>query len=219
MADLNDLKLSDEPIADVDYATMPTGIGSVIIPPQPGIYEFELPPSAVIFNCFALDDSDPKQGQRISAVLRDAAALKNVSLGNLYNAQFSNRTRVINFKSGAVTVSDLAMLLKAVDANLEGANNAAYAQALVNSGGSHFLAENKLTAACNPKRDIYKDSKQVAGQKGCGKKWSSDPYTPKTGPAVIALPKDEGGFVTRLTCDVCGAEIRAFGNLQGFRHV
>jgi hypothetical protein len=214
MPDINSLGLNDEPIEGVDFDEMPQGLGSFPIPPQPGIYEFQLPAAEAIYNSFDVDNSDPEQGQRVVAQFRDAAALKNTTLRNFYNTNISNRTRVINFKSGPVKVSDMAMLLKAVESEPEGNTNAAYAQALVNAGGRKFIAENRLSVKCSPQRDVYKDGKQQEGVKGCGASFSSSPYKD-----VREVPKDPetGLYMTSFVCPDCGAELRCFGNLQGFR--
>jgi hypothetical protein len=216
MPDLNELGLNDEAIEGVDFEEMPQGLGSSIAPPQPGIYQFQLPTAEVMFKCFDKDNSDPEQGQRLMAIFRDAAALKNLTLGGYYNTQISNKTRAINFKSGPVTVSDMAMLLKAVASLPQGKNNAAYAQALVNAQGATFMAENRLSITCNSQRDIYKDGDKQDGIKGCGKKYSSSPYTRK-GVTVLGVPKGTDGlFLLSFPCS-CGADLRVWGNLQGFR--
>lgn len=216
MPDINELGLTDEPIEGVDFDAQPQG--SPPLPPQPGIYQFQLPTAEVIYKCFDKDDSDPEQGRRIVAQLRDAAALKNLTLNNMYYANISNRTRTINFKSGPVKVSDMAMLLKAVDSEPAASHNAAYAQAMVNAGDRTFMAENRLSGNCNEKRDIYKDGERQEGVKGCGMKFSSAPYKRK-GVVVHDIPKDPetGLYLINFDCPKCGASVRVFGNLQGFR--
>jgi hypothetical protein len=215
MPDLNELGLNDEAIEGVDFEEMPQGLGSSIRPPQPGIYQFQLPSAEVMFKCFdKLEDAD--QGQRLVAQFRDAAALKNLTLGEYYNTNISNRTRVINFKSGPVTVSDMAMLLKAVDSEPPGKNNAAYAQAMINAQLRTFMAENRLSITCNTKKSIWKDGNEQKGVMGCGKKYSSAPYTRK-GVTVFEIPKEADGlFKLSFPCS-CGADLRVWGNLQGFR--
>ena len=215
MPDLNELGLTDEPIEGVDFDAQPQG--SAPIPPQPGIYQFQLPPAEAILKCFDKDDSDADQGRRIVAKFMDSAALRNLTKGDFYRANVSNKTRTINFKSGPVVVSDMAMLLKAVDSMPPGKNNAAYAQALVNAGGKTFMAENRLSVNCSATRDIYKDGDRQEGMKGCGLKYSSSPYT-KGGVTVHDIPKDPdtGLYLINFDCR-CGASLRVFGNLQGWR--
>jgi len=218
MANPNELNLTQEQI-EGDFDNMPTGMSSVLTPPQPGIYLFQLPPSEIIFESFSTVQH-PDQGQRLQINFKDESALVNLTLNNQpYHANLSNVTRVLNFKSGPVVVSDMAMLLKALDITPEQFTNAGYAQAFVNAGGLRFKGEHTLTTNCSKDRDIYKDGQPMKGKKGCGQRYAVDAYTPKTPGSrpVLAIPKDDEGLVmTRFDC-VCGASLRAWGRLRGFK--
>lgn len=224
MADLNNLGLSEKAQADVDFDNMPTGIGgSIIEPPQPGIYKFRLPTAPVISGCF---DKlvHPDQGERLVAVFRDDSALHNLTLDNHYNVRMTNVVRYLQRRGQdkPLAVSDLAQLLKAVGSIPTGHTNRAYAEALVAAAEREFVAESTLTANCSPSRDTYRPN-PVTGRsepssiKGCGQRFRVDGYTPRTGPVVYSIPRDDHGKVLlRFSCP-CGAEVRAWGSLQGIR--
>lgn len=221
MPNPNDLKLNTEQI-EGDFENMPTGMSSVLTPPQPGIYVFQLPPAEIIYNAFD-EVQHAKQGQRLQLTLRDEAALKNLTLdGQPYHANLSNVTRTINFKSGPVVVSDMAMLLKALGITPETMNNPGFAQAFVNAGGMTFKGEHTLTSYCNENRDIYKDNSQQKGKKGCGQRFAAESYQPKSPPGarvVLAIPREKEHpslLQTQFEC-VCGASLRAWGRLRGFK--
>lgn len=219
MADLDSLKLNDEGISEDDFDKMPTGLGAFTPPPQPGTYRFRLPHGKAIFGSFETL-ATPDQGQKIVAVLNEEAALRNESLGGeKYNARVSNRTRLIK---GDTVVSDMGMLLKAVgvrpEPNEHGIiTNAAYGKALVEAAEKVFLADHSLTASCNETRPIYKDGQTVEGTKGCGQRYAVEGYSRRNGGVVLAIPRTEDGKVAlRFACK-CGAELRCFGELRGYR--
>jgi len=229
MADLNDLNLSPTPYTtDIDFDHMPTGIGGTVIePPQPGIYVFRLPSAPVLSTCFEKIEPGQTNGQwqRLAAVLRDAAALHNVTLNQPYNARLTNVIRYLTRRGQEekLAISDLAQLLKSVGSLPSAQSNLAYALALVAAADREFVAENTLSATCNPARDTYRLNENTGRSeqttiKGCGQKFKIEGYTPKDGGrAVYFIPRDEAGKLQlRFTCP-CGAEIRAWGNLQGFR--
>jgi len=223
MADLNALGLNDEGISDADFDKMPATLGGGNkLPPQPGIYRFRLPTAKVLSKCFELLVT-ADQGQKLTAVFADETSLFNESLGDWYNARVNNRTRTVKSKGESVIVSDLGMLLKALgskpEANAAGViTNTAYGNALVAAADKHFLAEHTLTATCNPKRDIYKDGKTISGEKGCGQRYALEGYAGRDGkPDVLSIPKnDDGTTAVRFGCK-CGAELRCFGELRGYR--
>jgi hypothetical protein len=227
MADINDLGLDPKYTSEVDFDNMPTGIGGTIAdPPQPGVYRFRLPPSNILLGCFE-KQMVPEQGERITAVLRDSASLINVSLGGQpYPIRISNTVRYVTRGDKQVAISDMAMLLKAVDCIPENGSNAAYAHALIKAGGREFDAESTLSATCSETKDIYAHnpntgrSETQTGHKGCGQKFRVEGYTPKKGgKPVLSIPRDEEGKVaTRFTC-TCGAELRAWPQLQAFKPV
>jgi hypothetical protein len=223
MADLNALGLNDEGISDADFDKMPNTIGGGSkLPPQPGIYRFKLPVAKALFNCFEVLVTND-QGQKLTAVFADESALRNETLSDWYSARVNNRTRTVKSKGEDVIVSDFGMLLKAVGSkpspNEQGIiTNAAYGKALIAAAEKEFLAEHTLTATCNPKRDIYKDGKTVSGEKGCGQRYVVDGYSGKNGkPDVLSIPKnDDKTVAVRFGCK-CGAELRCFGELRGYR--
>lgn len=224
MADLNDLGLDPKYKAEVDFENMPTGIGGTFAdPPQPGVYLFTLPPGPIILKCFEVV-KDPEQGERIAANLKDAASLVNESLKQPYPTRITNVVRYVQRGDQQLAISDMAMLLKAVDSIPENGSNAAYGQALIAAGGRQFVAESTLTATCSPTKDAYFHnpntgrSEKQEGRKGCGQKYRVEGYTPKGGkPPVLSIPRDEEGKVAvRFTC-TCGAEVRAWPQLQGFK--
>jgi len=219
MPNPNELNLNQEAV-EGDFENMPTGMSSVLTPPQPGIYLFELPSPEILYNSFEVTQH-AQQGQRLQISFKDESALKNLTLqGQPYHANLSNVTRIINFKSGAVTVSDMAMLLKALDIVPEQLTNAGYAQALVNAGGMRFKGEHTLSTNCSDKRDIYVDNQQQKGKKGCSQKYAVEGYTPRNPPGakpVLSIPKDEHGLVSVKFPCVCGASLRSWGRLRGFK--
>ncbi len=215
MANLNDLSLNAETIDDVDVETVPTFAGSNPVP-QPGLYKFRLPTPQVIFNCFEKEQTSD-QGERIRAIFAGEASLKNETLNQFYDARISNRTRAITLKSGEVVkVSDMAQLLRVLESIPDTTSNVGYGNALVRCGTKAFIAEHTITANCSKTRDIYKAGAVVPGKKGCGAKYAQDAYVPKNGPAVQAIPKDGEKFQLRFACK-CGAELRCWGQLRGFR--
>jgi hypothetical protein len=228
LADLNNLNLNPSYTVDVDFNNMPTGIGATFAePPQPGTFLFRLPPSEVIFSAFE-KLIDPTQGERIVVVLKEAAALFNETLKQPYPTRFTNvvryLTRTIDGEKKQVAISDMAMVLKAVDSIPDSPSNAAYVNAMIKAGGRQFLADNTLTATCSPTKDTYHHNPNTgrselrAGVKGCGQKFKVEGYSPKDGgKPVLSIPRDEEGKVAlRFTC-TCGAELRSWPQLQGFR--
>jgi len=222
MANLNDLPLNSETIDDVDPETVPLLGGGMPLPPQPGIYTFRLPPAEALFNCFKTEES-ADQGQRISAVFRDEAALWNETLNKPYDSRVSNRVRFIKVndpenpgEKKQIGISDMAQLLRVVDSLPEHKTNQGYGNALIKAAGRRFRGEHTLTANCNKDRDIYKDGQVIKGKKGCGAKYAVEAYTPSKGAPVGAIPRDADGIAVRFHC-ACGAELRCWGQLRSFR--
>jgi hypothetical protein len=218
--DINALGLNPEEFKDVDFDKMPTTIGSIIRPPQPGVYRFKLPTARAIFTAIkTMATTD--WGQRIQVTFKDEAALTNLSLKNEpYNANLNNTPRYIGKADNKQAVSDLLMLLKALGVTPEANNNAAHIKALLSAEGRSFKAEHTLSTTCNKNRDIYKDNKVQAGIKGCGQAYRVEGYTQRDGTEVWDIPKDENGLVAlRFGCATpeCGAELTSWGRLQGFR--
>jgi len=112
----------------------------------------------------------------------------------------------------------MAQLLRVVDSTPEHKTNQGYGTALIAAGGRRFKIEHSLTARCDPGRDIYKNGSVIKGKKGCGAKYAVDSYKDSQGKPVGAIPRDENNLVhTRFACGVCGAELRAWGQIRGFR--
>lgn len=219
MANPNELNLNNEQV-EGDFDNMPTGMSGMPTPPQPGIILFQLPSSEIIYQSFSTIAHE-QQGQRLQVSFKEDSALIMLPNNQPYHSNLSNVTRVLNFKSGPVVVSDMAMLLKALGIKPEHMTNAGYAQAMVNAGGMQFKGEHTLSTNCNPKRDIYlAEGGEQKGKKGCGQKYAVESYTPKNPPGarvVLAIPKDDDGLVmTRFDC-VCGASLRSWGRLRGFK--
>lgn len=226
MANLNDLPLNAETIDDVDPETVPLLGGSANLPPQPGTYTFRLPAAAALFNCFEPEET-ADQGQRLRALFREDAALWNETLNQSYDSRVSNRVRYINVndpenpgQKKSIGISDMAQLLRVVNSLPEQKTNTGYGQALIKAANRRFKAEHTLTARCDPARDIYKSGSVIKGKKGCGAKYAVETYTPKQGPPVGTIPKDENNLVSiRFTCGnpKCQAELRCWGQLRSFR--
>lgn len=218
MANLNDLPLNEDTIPDVVVEDQPV-LGQMVLPPQPGTYVFRLPSGQAIMNCFQTDET-ADQGQRLRASLREEAALLNETTGEQYSTNISNRVRYVKRGDDRVAVSDMAMLLNAVQSFPENNTNIAYGHALIKAGGMRFKADHTLTANCNPQRDIYKDGAVVPGVKGCGHRYAVEGYTKRDGTVTHPIPRDENGLVLlRFSClnPSCSAEVRAWGQLRGFR--
>lgn len=216
--DINSLGLNPEEFTDVDFDKMPTTVGSIVRPPQPGIYLFQLPPAAAIFRGIeTIATTD--HGQRFQVKFKDEAALLNLSRGNeLYNANINNTPRAIGQGDKKQFVSDVLMLLKALEITPAANNNAAHITALLSAGGRQFKAEHTLSTTCNKQRDVYKNGAVVVGLKGCGQQYRVEGYTNKrTGEVTLPIPRDPAGNVLlRFRCH-CDAELTSWGRLQGFR--
>jgi hypothetical protein len=225
--DLNNLGLKPNQW-DVDFDALPTGFGAAIVdPPQPGTYLFRLPSRVQIEKSFEEFDH-AQQGKRLRCSFRDDTALNNLTLGNQYNTTLSNVGRLITPRKGnrqPFVVSDLASLCKAVRSIPSNQTVQGWKEALLAAADAEFLADHTLTANCNPQRDRYAYDENVGktiiqvGIKGCGKRYRTEAWDGggDINKAVLAIPQDaDGKFALRITC-VCGAEVRAWGQLQGFR--
>lgn len=214
MPNINNLNLSEEELP-LDFATMPS-VGTSRPVPQPGIYRFRLPEVPAIEN--VLDTDETPDGQVLLARFQDDAMLFNETTNEWYSARISNRFRTVkrrNAETGETEerlVSDFGSLLKAVNSTPEIVTNKSMAQALVDAAGRHFIAEHTLTANCSPVRDIYREGKVIVGKKGCGARYAVTKWG-----KTLPIPRNEDGTVaTRFECQ-CGAELRAWGQLQGFK--
>jgi hypothetical protein len=224
--DLNNLGLKPNDW-DVDFDNLPEGFGAAYsAPPQPGTYTFQMPGRVQIEKSFEIFDH-PEQGKRLRCTFRDDTALMNVTLNQSYNANISNVVRIIAPKSGRqpFKVSDMASLLKALGSIPANGTIEGYQEALLAAAEGIFLADSTLSATCNSMRDTYGYDETLGksvlrpGIKGCGQRFRTEAYTPSNGSRPIyAIPRDETGkFELRFTCP-CGADVRAWPQLQGFRH-
>lgn len=222
MPNINKLNLSDDDLPGFNPKAMPQGLGIRVTPPQPGVYRFRLPEHPAIENVF--DTIETEDSQILVAVFSDDASLYNVTLRQPYNARVTNRFREINLlnpetgEKEPTLISDFGMLLKAVSATPDKVSNKYLAAALASAGGREFIAEHTLTANCNPKREIWQSGEQVKGKYGCGKNYGVEAWKGKKS-EQFAIPLDSDGKVAlRFTCN-CGAELRCWSKLQGFRGV
>ncbi|MCP4900189.1 MAG: hypothetical protein GY906_24725 [bacterium] len=220
MPNINKLNLSDEPLP-LNIQAMPSGLGSRPQTPQPGIYRFRLPEAPAIENVFDTQEADDTQ--ILLAVFNNDGMLYNISLKQNYTARISNRFREIKVtnpetkEKEPLLISDFGMLLKALNAVPDRVSNRALATALVQAAGTEFIAEHTLTATCNKKNPIWKQGKTVAGKFGCGRQYAVEGWKSEKSER-LQLPVVEGRVALRFTCP-CDAELRSWGQLQGFRSV
>lgn len=221
MPNINKLNLSDEPLPlEVNYDAMPQGLGSRPQTPQPGIFRLRLPESPAIDNVFDVMESE--DSQILVAIFQDDAMLFNETLNRYYAGRVNNRFReikVTNRETGEkepILISDYGMMLKALNAVPEKISNRHLAAALVSVAGKSFIAEHTLTANCNKKNPIYKAGSPVTGKFGCGRQYAVEAWKSAKSER-LAIPVDGDGKVAlRFTCR-CDAELRSWGQLQGFR--
>lgn len=222
MPNINKLHLSDEPLP-IDVNAMPQGLGSRPQTPQPGIYRFRLPEAPAIENVFDTIETD--EAQILQAIFQDDAMLFNETLNRYYMGRVNNRFREINVTNRetglkeATLISDFGMMLKALNAVPEKISNRHLAAALVSAAGKCFIAEHTLTANCNKKNEIYKSGNKVTGKLGCGKQYAVEAWKSKKSERH-AIPIDGDDKVAlRFICLTgdCGAELRSWGQLQGYR--
>lgn len=218
MPSLNELGLDNTALDGAEFDQIPENIGqSYPDPVQPGTYRFKVPVFQItspIWEKFASE----KHGDRISASFEDDLALTIVqSPGKAHDGE-SYRFRVSNLPrertKERILVSDMDLLLRALGCAARPKTNKEYAQALVKYvSGKEFSATQEFSWNCANNRDIYVDdgaggSAKVEGKLGCGARY----YQRDVG-------KVEGLYPVRITCSnpECGALIRAFGNLGGFK--
>lgn len=227
MADsLEALGLGKEQLEGAEFDQIPENIGqSFPDPPQPGVYRFKLPTSAQMKTIWAKVESS-EHGDRINAIFEDDAALKIVQSpggehdGEEFRWRCSNVPRPRTKEQ--ILVSDMDLLLRALGVTQRPKTNRAYAEALIKLGGREFTATNEFSYNCNPKKEIYVDNgaggqEKVEGKVGCGNRYyQRDVAKVPSDPSDPASPKV---FPLRIQCSNpdCGASIRAFPNLTGFK--
>lgn len=219
MPNINKLHLSDEELP-LDINAMPSGLGTRPQVPQPGIFRLRLPESPAIENAF--DTQETGEGQVLIAVFNNDAMLYNETLNQYYTARISNRFREIktmNRETGErepVLISDYGMLLKALQSVPDRISNRQLATSLIKCAGKVFVAEHTLTATCNPKNEVWKQGSRVTGKMGCDRRFAVEAWKSEKSERLAIPADDNGGVATRFECP-CGAELRAWGQLQGFR--
>ena len=170
------------------------------------------------------DVIETEDSQILVSQFADDHMLYNETLGRFYQGKVTNRFREINQtnretgEKESVLISDYGMMLKALKAEPSRISNKYLAAALIECAGKSFIAEHTLTTSCNEKREINKAGQKVAGKMGCGKNYAVEAWG--SGPKQrYAIPIDGDGRVAlRFECG-CGAELRSWGQLQGFRSV
>ncbi len=219
-ASLNDLKLSNESLEGASFDDIPENIGqSFPDPPQPGAYRFRLP--ADMGAIWAVVESE-KRGTRINAVFEDDDALVIVQSpgqahdGEAFRWRCSNVPRERTKEK--ILVSDMDLILRALGETARPKTNKAYALAFQKYAGKEFGATEEFSWRCDAKRAAYFDDGNggtakvddgAGGERvGCGARYYQRD-----------VPKVEGGYPVRITCSnpECGASVRAFPNLTGFK--
>lgn len=219
-ASLNDLKLGNDNLEGASFDDIPENIGqSFPDPPQPGTYRFRLPASLAAV--WAVVETE-KHGTRINAILDGDNPLVIVQSpggahdGEEFQYRLSNVPRERTKEK--ILVSDMDLLLRALGETARPKTNKAYAVALQKYAGKEFTATVEFSWRCDARRAAYFDDGQGGTQKaddgaggerqGCGSRYYQRD-----------VPKVEGAYPVRITCSnpECGASVRAFPNLTGFK--
>jgi len=223
MSKWNELGFDSEPVP-VDVDDMPEQPGAAFGPmPQPGDYVFRLPEQDILADAWShqLDDKGKKHPVLALATPPRGEAGPDARLlmddGLKFRAKLNGQPRDFNGK----LASDLHFLV--VGAFKHAApivGGLGLVQAVLLYAGQRFRARLGWQTNCNPANDVYNaDGEQVPGQKGCGRRYAERAYKKRNGEKVIAIPAGEDGkFSERFEC-ICGAHLRAFGNLNNFRPV
>jgi hypothetical protein len=213
---LNELALKDEalPTAGEELADLPT-FGTFAPPPPAGAYRFKLPGDMTgIWDTFDVPEKTPPQ--RIKATFDANHPLQIVqSPGGKYN-QEPFETRLTNNerkrgKGGAVIASDFDYLLRACGVTKKPKTNREYMTVLQQQGGKQFGADIRYSWRCSTDRDIrVRDGsgqyQTVEGKKGCGTAYYQED-----------VAKVNGEVPYEVTCEQCGAHLRAFANLDNIK--
>lgn len=217
-ASLNDLGLDNQKLEGTEFDQIPENVGqSYHDPVQPGPYRFKFPVFTVTSPIWEKFPTE-KHGDRISASFEGEFALtilqskEKAHDGEEYRFRVSNVPR--ERTKERILVSDMDLVLRALGCTARPKTNKEYALALVKyASGKEISANQEFSWHCNPNKDIYVDdgaggSVQQDGKPGCGARYYQRD-----------VAKVEGQFPVRITCSnpECGALIRAFGNLTGFK--
>ncbi len=225
---LEALGLGKEQLEGTDFENIPENLGqSYPDPVQPGTYRFQFPTAAQMKAIWAKVEST-NHGERLNALFEDDAALTIVqSPGHEHDGE-SYRWRVSNVPrertAEKILVSDMDLVLRGMGVTARPRTNKDYALALIKLAGQTFTANQEFSWNCNPKKDIYVDdgtgtgnTTQVEGKPGCNARYyQRDVQKVPSNPDDPASPKV---YPLRIQCSNpdCGASIRAFGNLTGFK--
>lgn len=222
MAKWDALGFGSEPVP-VDVSDLPDQPGASFAPlPQPGDATFRLPDSDALAEAWEhqIDDkgtrhpvlvlSRPRQGETGPDARLDMAGYGKII------SRLSGKPREIQGR----LASDLHFLVAGAfehKAPIVGALG--LAQAVLLYAGKDFRAYYGWQTNCNAANDIYgDDGQQIPGKKGCGRRYGERAFKTKAGNQTLAIPVVDGKLSERFEC-VCGASLRAFGNLNNFRPV
>lgn len=211
---LQELDLKDEKFPELAYEDAPE-FGGFAEPPQPGPKRFRIP--ADLSRVWEVYDVDGK-GQRLRAKFdQDAPFVITQStfpseVNETFETRISNQERPRG-KDKQYEVSDMDYLLKGLGETARPKGNRAYIDTLKKYAGKEFAAEVTFSFSCRKDKNIRVldaagKANEVENHPGCGKK-----YYQKD---IASLKNGEGKYPTSINCE-CGANLRAFANLENFR--
>jgi hypothetical protein len=210
---MTELKDEQLPTISQELDELPT-FGTFTPPPPPGSYRFQLPQDlGNIWDVMDVPEKTPPQ--RVRAYFdRDHPLLIVQSPGGKLNGE-PFETRLTNNersrgKDKSVTASDLDYLLRALGEKLKPKSNTEYIRALQKYAGKQFGADIRYSWKCSKDRDVRARDAQgqvtvLEGRKGCG-----ESYYQESRNAAGEVPYE-------ITCQNCGAWLRAFANLDNLR--
>lgn len=211
---INELNLGNEKLG-IDYGQIPEETGEYTPPIQPGSYVFALPT-----NLDSIWETIDRGGQqRVQAVFHNDDALTVFLHGDetrSFSAWINNHPFPRNKEK--IEVSDMTYLIRVLEPSATPQTNPEFVAALQRHAGEKFKANVTWSAYCNPKKDIYMEVADEAGEttvqvqegtKGCTTNYYQN-----------AIPRDDKGmFVDTFTCTECNAVVRAFPKLRKFSSV
>jgi len=232
MSNLNDLDLpavdeGDEQIPDFD--TLPAQIGDFADPIQPGPYIFVMPKSGPKFTPIVDKDNKP----RLKAEFHDHLQLRIEGMMDRF--RFTCDSIPYPKGEGKPKVSKMTYLLAALKEVPNSGSRKDMGEALDRACAREgkFLGTTSLSGWCNAEKDIYTEEGKKAGTKGCGRRFSSNPYAPDATKiaankalqqdpyhgerfAIPVDPSDPTKYSLKFKCK-CGAVLRAYSNIDVFR--
>ena len=214
MTSLNDLKLSNDKLEGASFDDIPENIGQAYPDLlQPGTYRFQLPAR---LNWEPM--TSEKYGDRLNAVFEGEAALVVAQSpggtrdGEEFRSRISNIPRERTRER--ILVSDMALLLRALGETKTPKTNREFGQALERYAGKTFSASVEWSYQCNPKKPAYFED-------GNGGYAPAEDQRPGCGSRQYQrdVVKVNGQQPERAPCNnpECGASVRAFANLGGFK--